>query len=475
MCSLLAALATISVRGHFDNNDLWWHLKIGQFIWTTHTISSQDLFSYSSFHHPLVPQEWLSELTLYLAYLLGGLRGLMVWFCVSASLLLILGYLLSWLYSGNAKLALAGALTIWYFSAVGFAIRPQMISYILLVLELLFIQAGRTRSARWFWGLPVVFLLWVNCHASFILGVVLAVVYLGCSFLEFETKWLIARRWEPVRRRMLGLSLALSVAVLFVNPIGFRQVFYPFDAFFNMPTLMKSVQEWAPLAMTGQFGISILGVVLCCLLIAAFGKKPILLEEVILLGLGARLSFSHMRMLAIFGILAGPILARMIAGFWDNYDPQKDRMMPNAIVIGAALLIVVLAFPAQKTLEAQVQSANPVKAVEFIQQHHLRGPLLNDYVYGGYLIWEAPEYPVFIDSRSDLYAWSGVLDQYQKWSTLQTDPAWLPDKYGVNLCLVASDSNRDHMLNSLPNWQRVYADHQAVVYVRKPAVLSNAP
>lgn len=467
MCSILAALAVITVRDHFDNNDLWWHLRIGQVIWSTHAIPTQDLFSYSSFHHALVPQEWLSELSMYGAYVMGGLRGLMAWFCISTALLLILGYILSWSYSKNAKVALAGALAMWYFSVIGLAIRPQMISYVLFVVELLLIQAGRTRSPRWFWCLPIIFLIWVNCHASFILGMTIAAVYLGCSLMGFETRWLNAPHWEPVRRRTLAVSIVASAAALFINPTCFRQVLYPFDNLINMPSMLKSVEEWAPLTIISQLGLSVLAVLIWCLLSPFMSKTSLLIEEVILMGLAACLSFSHMRMLFIFGILVGPIFARTIAGSWENYDAKRDRMLPNAIVIGSALLIVVLVFPSLENLEIQVQAASPVRAVEFLRSHQLKGPMLNDYGYGGYLIWEIPEYPVFIDSRADLYEWTGIFDQYMKWSSLQTDPAWLPDKYGANLCLFPVDSNRDHILSTLNNWQRVYSDGQAVIYVRR--------
>ncbi len=475
MCSLLVAFAVITVRGHFDNDDLWWHLKIGQFIWTTHSIPAQDLFSYSAFHHALVPQEWLSEVSIYCAYLLGGLRGLMAWFCVTASLLLVLGYLLSWFYSGNAKVAFAGALVVCLFSVVGFAIRPQMISFLLLLAELLFIYAGRTRSPNWFWGLPVVFFLWINCHASFILGIVVAGVYLGCSFFDFQWRWLVAQRWETARQRTLALSMAVSIAALFLNPTGWRQIYYPFDFLLHMPSLLKSIQEFAPLSLTDEPGIALVAVLLGCMLVAVTGKCPIRFDELVLLGLGAWLSFSHMRMLPIFGLLAGPIVARMLSGFWDNYEPAKDRILPNTVVMGASLLAVVLFFPGQQNLEAQVQSGSPVKAVEFMKQNHLAGPVLNDHQYGGYLMWEAPEYPVFIDSRTDVYVWNGVFDQYLKWSNRQTDPSGLLNKYGVNLCLVASGSNRERILDGLGNWQRVYSDEQAIVYVRRPIAGSKTP
>ncbi len=83
---------------------------------------------------------------IYGAYGWAGYPGLMLWLCFFTSALLIAGYALCSLYSGNAKVGWAGALVIWLFASVGYAIRPQMIGYLLLILELLVIHLGRTRN-----------------------------------------------------------------------------------------------------------------------------------------------------------------------------------------------------------------------------------------------------------------------------------------------------------------------------------------
>ena len=46
---------------------------------------------------------------------------MMVWFCVLASLVVIAGYALCWLYSGSGKIAFLGALGIWFFATIGFS------------------------------------------------------------------------------------------------------------------------------------------------------------------------------------------------------------------------------------------------------------------------------------------------------------------------------------------------------------------
>jgi hypothetical protein len=91
----------------------------------------------------------------------------MLWLCFFTASLLVAGYYLCRIYSGNAKTGFLGALTIWLFAGIGLSVRPQMIGYLLLVVECLLLHLGRTRTPRWFLGLPPLFAIWVNCHGSF--------------------------------------------------------------------------------------------------------------------------------------------------------------------------------------------------------------------------------------------------------------------------------------------------------------------
>jgi hypothetical protein len=466
LASLLIVLTVLTLRGRFNDPDLWWHLKMGQIIWTTHSIPAHDLFSYTANQQALIPQEWLAQLSIFCAYQLGGYSGLMLWFCLLASALVVGGYVLCCTYSGNAKVAFAGAMVIWFFGTIGFEIRPQMFSYVLLVAELLLIHAGRTKNPRWFAGLPIVFLIWINSHASFILGIAVACAYLIGSFFEFELGSLGSHRWAPKHRRIFVWSLLLSLAGLFINPAGFKQIFYPFDTLMNMKLLMANVEEWAPLNLTEARGIGLMAVLFCLVLLVATRKAELHLDELLLLGAGTWMAVGHVRMLIIFGILAAPTLSRQLACVWDSYDPEKDRILPNAVFIGLALIVIALSFPSRENLVRQVEARSPVKAVEYIRTHQLSGPMLNDYAYGGYLIWAAPEYPVMIDGRTDIYEWSGFLQLYARWATIQEDPNLLLRKYNVNFCLLSPQSQMINVLPLLPDWKLVYSDDLARVFVK---------
>jgi len=449
---------------------LWWILKTGQVIWTTHTIPLNDLFSYTSNHQAVVPQEWLAEVAIYGAYKLGGFSGLMLWLCCFAGGVLVAGYVLCAVYSRNAKVAFVGAMAIWLFATIGFAIRPQMIGYLFLIVELLLIQLGRTRSPRWFFWLPILFAVWVNCHASFILGLIVAAVFLLSSLFSFQMGSLVSQRWDPDCRRMLALAMVLSMAALFLNPVGMKQILYPFDTMLHQHINLGNVEEWAPLRLSEARGVGLMLVLLCSFLLVAARQSELFLDELLLLALGTWLAVGHVRMLFVFGILAAPILSRQLSTSWEGYDVETDRIWPNAVLISMAMLVAFLAFPSRQNLEEQVEAHSPVKAVEFIKANHLSGPMLNDYGYGGYLIWALPEYPVMIDGRADVHEWSGFLGEFGNWATLESDPNVLLHKYGVNFCLLNPQSPMVRVLPLLHEWKVVYSDDNSVIFVRTAPV-----
>src|SRR6185312_2911561 len=150
---------------------------------------------------------------------------------------------------------------------------------------------------------------------------------------------------------------------------------------------------------------------------------------------------------------------------WENYSAERDRPLPNAILIAFSLLVCWLAFPSRNNLVAQVAVNSPANAVNFIEQNHLTGPMLNDWVSGGYLIWAAPDHPVFIDGRGDPYDETGVTQQFGDWATLRTDPRILLDKYRISFCLLSRDAPMAFVLPLIPGWKLAYSDPGFVVFV----------
>lgn len=468
LASALVALAVLSVRSRFNDPDLWWHLRTGQIIWTNRAIPRTDLLSFTTGGHAWVPHEWLSQLSIYAVWRAGNYTGLMLWFCIATGALLVVQYVSCWLYSGNAKVAFLGALATWFFATIGLAIRPQLLGFTLLASELLILHLGRSRDRRWFFLLPLLFTLWVNLHGSFFLGlIVLAVVVLSGLF-NVTAGLLVSRPFDSARRKAVLWAAGLSIAGLFVNPVGVELLAYPLRTIFDHRMQLDAVTEWQRLSFDDVRAFGLLALAGVILLLALIRRMTLYTDEVALLAVAFGMAVLHQRLLFAWGIIAAPILCRQLASTWDAYVPARDRMLPNAFLIFGSLGLALLAFPSPGALAAQVRQGNPVQAVDFIRREHLAGRMLNEYAYGGYLSWALPEQKVFIDGRADVYAWAGIFEDYGKWATLHDDPNRLLDKYGIDWCLLSKSSPLARVMIYLPGWSERYSDSQAVIFARNP-------
>jgi hypothetical protein len=466
---LLVMMAVFNFSSRFNTTDTWWDLKIGEIIWNTRSVPIVDLFSFTTNQHACVPHEWLAQLSIYAAYHFGGYTGMAAWFCVFASLLLIAGYALCWLYSGSGKVAFLGAFGIWFFATIGFSIRAHLIGYLLLLCELLIVWLGRARNPKWFLVLPPLFVIWVNCHGSFLLGVAVLGAVLACSFLEFRTGLLVSHRWTRRQRNMLATAFVLSIAGLFVNPAGLTQVTYPINTMFAQKIALALTSEWQPAPFDDPRAWGLLAIAGLILLVPLLRRVELTLQELLLVGLGFDLAVQHERMVFVFGILAMPVFCRLLARAWNRHKPNPNRIFLNAVVITIATWVIVQRFPTSRELTEQVNKGNPVKALNFVRRSGLSGRMLNDYDYGGYLIWAAPERKVFADARGDVYEWTGVLADYMKFATLRENPRFLLDKYCIDYCLLNRDAPISRVMQLLPGWKSVYSDDMSIVFVRSAA------
>jgi hypothetical protein len=459
-------LTFFTVRPRFNDPDTWWHLRVGQVVVEQRTIPRVDTFSHTTSGHAWLPHEWLSETILYLAYRAGGYQGLWIWFWLSVSLIFIMIYWLCSMYSGNPKVAFLGGLAGWFFGTVSLANRPLILGHLFLVTELLVLEAARRRDRRWLWGLPPLFALWVNCHGSYALGLLVLAVFAVCSFLDFGAGRLMCTRAEPAERRLLGVTFFLCLAALCANPVGPRMLAYPIDVFMNQPEGLAMISEWQPLNPREARGIGLLVLAGIFVLIFLVRSTVLRLPELLLLAIGFGLALRHVRFAFLVGILVGPILCRLLADTGVSYNRVRQNRVVHALLIATCALIIVLGFPGVSQIEEQIARNNPVAAVEFVRRAGLRGPMLNDYQWGGYLIWAMREHPVFIDGRADVHEWSGVLGQFRRWAMLMEDPTLLLDRYGIRFCLLRKGTPIAFVVPYLPGWTTVYSDDRAVVLAR---------
>jgi hypothetical protein len=136
------------------------------------------------------------------------------------------------------------------------------------------------------------------------------------------------------------------------------------------------------------------------------------------------------------------------------------------VVTGACGAIAVCAVLALTMRPAAPPAHNaPAAALASIRQATL-GPILNDYQFGGYLIFvgEAPS----IDGRADLYGEPFILRHYHALNGRDgTALRSFVDEHRIAATLLLSTTPAVALLDSMPDWRRVYSDSLAVAHVRR--------
>src|SRR5580692_5523049 len=166
LATFLVGRVFYEARAFNVDPDLWWHIKVGQDIVTSHHWPTTDPFSYTVAGNPWMAYEWLGDVVIGTVARVGGLLGLDVFLFVWASVVMLTLYAYTTLRSGNSK---AGFVTSGLLCSMAFAsfnLRPQMLGYLFLILTLIALERFRQEKQRAIWFLPPMFLLWINTHGS---------------------------------------------------------------------------------------------------------------------------------------------------------------------------------------------------------------------------------------------------------------------------------------------------------------------
>jgi hypothetical protein len=122
-------------------------------------------------------------------------------------------------------------------------------------------------------------------------------------------------------------------------------------------------------------------------------------------------------------------------------------------------------WPREPQLQALVADQYPVGAVSYLQDHPPTGPMLNFYLWGGYMNWRNPTTKIFLDSRVDIFEYSGVLKDYLDVLALK-DPEPILNKYKIHYVLFPADEPLTYVLLHDPKWSVLYRDKISVLLER---------
>lgn len=471
------AIFAMAVRVLADT-DTWWHLQSGRWIVENKAIPREDPFSHTRLGQPWIDHGWLAQAGIYLLYDAFGYAGPVLFVAAMVTLAFYFVWLQmregdQWLRAFVLIIAAVTSAGIW-------AARPQIVSFMLaaLVAYLLYrYKQGQDKAA---WGLPLVVVLWVNIHGGFAIAFILMVAYLfgevGNQILGIET----GIGWGRIGRLLLIMGLSFLLVPL--NPNTFQMWAYPFQTV-GIGILQDFIAEWRSPDFHEIHFHPFIWMLLAALTVLGLSKKRADFTDLTLVALFSYMTLLAARNIALFALVTAPVIVRYgtpviedwkarVLKLTEEHRPTEERR-PLFILINWGLLLVVLLaaliqisgpVSAKANAEAQAESL-PVAAVDYLREADLPGPMFNNYNWGGYIIWELPQYPVFVDGRTDLYG-DELLSQYLNTLFARGDWRGTLDQYGINLVFVETAAPLANELRQEPGWEETYQDDMAAIFVR---------
>ena len=156
----------------FRDSDAGWHIRTGERILSTRTLPRTDPYSFTRAGQPWVAWEWGSDVLVGAVHRAAGLRGVALFYGAVIAAGVWLWFRLHWAVEGNFLLACAMAPLLLSTCNIHWLARPHVIGWLFLVGAVLWAEKGGNAATA------VVFMaLWANLHASFFLGIVVAMLY----------------------------------------------------------------------------------------------------------------------------------------------------------------------------------------------------------------------------------------------------------------------------------------------------------
>jgi len=458
LSSFLVALLAYN----FIDVDLWHEIALIRESISAGHLLKLDPYAYTPTIRPWIDHEWGAGGIAYFSIRWLGSRALLIlkfslawgtgYFCVRCARL------------GGADFRMLGVcaplaigLSQFGFSTV---VRAQAYSFFFTALLLLVLEIDRQGSQKWIMPWLAVFLIWLNVHGGFVVGIGL----LGLHSIEA----IIRRR--PFRH-LVAVLIAMCLEV-FINPYGTAYVSYLARAL----TMARAYSaEWRPVWDLGPYWIVsfVVATMIFLFALTAHGIRGV--PGIFSLTATLIEAALHRKLLPLFAIAwicyVPASLQRTAVGAWFvQFTRRRRRFWITAWVVFACLSLGVAV--RLKFWELSMpQAIYPVGAVEYLAEQKFHGNIFVPFRLGSYVSWKLfPNCKVSLDSRyEEVYPDSVVQDVFNFYGA---QPDWRSTltKYATDLVLVPKDAPVEQRISEI-NWAKVYVDQQFELYAKPGTTL----
>ena len=451
-------------------NDTFYTIKIGESI-SKRGIDMIDHFSYHKLDYTY--PHWLYDLIIYKIYHNFGFKGLylntMITFIILGLLTFFINIKLNKSYFTSLFFSILGIIMVANFASA----RAQLVSYVLFLLEIYFIERILSSSKK-IYGicLIIIAILIANFHAAvwpfyfiimlpYIVEYIISLIKKNKNNKELE-KIFMNRLIIEKNDNMKFILIIFLVSILtgLLTPIGTT----PYTYFIKilMGDTQKYIYEHKPLVLIeNYFVMEYLFFILVPLI---FTKVKIKLTDFLMLGGLLFMAFLSLRHVALLSVVGTFYLIRLICNIGKiNGKKPLDLDLPkfgNVFLLISIIIISIIVYNINSNKEYINKDIYPVDMVDYIYKEldTKKIKLYNDYDFGSYLMYR--KLPVFIDSRSDLYTkpFNHKTDIFDECMNITKHYGRIFKKYDITHILIYKDTELNQILTASNNYNLVKKD-----------------
>lgn len=395
----------------YSDYDWGWHFKYGEYFLSTWQIMWEDVWSWTTPGYKWVNHEWLYDPLLYVLSKTIGFTGLSI---VGALVGLATFHIsLRGIKLGFVEKALLAFFFAFFISSALFqGLRSQVIGLLFLAVNLYLIRKCLYERTRAYLILPIFYLLFVNFHGSFVLGLALLGLSVMQSMLNHSKMHGGTFVFDRYTIRFALFSL-LSVAATFLNPFTYHVYLEALRHFHN--PLLQYVMEWIPVDLfSGYFWVMVmyfvaLIIVLMVKIIRSNFKHIdfyVLISSIVMI----YLSFTARRYVPIMMVVTLPFLSYYLSKFPIKFSTYKAAPLIMVVAILIALQIGIHNRITTKNLFSygileycNTGSQCSEKALSYLKKNPPKGRGFNFYDWGGWMIGREFPAKLYIDGRMHLW------------------------------------------------------------------------
>lgn len=420
---ILISIFCISLTPKTLQNDTFYTIKIGEQIAQSGQVDMQEHFSWHKQLKYTYPH-WLYDLITYYIYDMGQMAGIYIATCILSIILGIAIYEVNRKIAKNQLFSFIITMIVMYMLRDYIAARAQLVTFILFILELFFIERlVDTNNKKYGISLVIVSILIANLHVAvwpflFILSLPYITEYIIRLVEEFMAKKYKKEVKQgdklliPKRNGAKTLIIIMIICLLtgFLTPLGMTPYTYLIKTMQGNTT--QNINEHLPLVLINNADMMCALIVLLTLLI--FTNTKIKLSDLLMISGLTFLMFFSSRQSTMLIIIGSVILNKLIYEWYAKNNEEIDKKNIEIVVnkfgvfiISACVILLSLYFIKPKINAPYIDEKQyPVEMSDFIIDYFNNDfsnvRLYNQYNYGSYLLYRG--IPVFIDSRADLYA-----------------------------------------------------------------------